>query len=536
MKKKRGIRGKIIAAVVSIGILMVIIVSFYNSRVYKKCVFEAGTSIEAKDFLKDASKEIVFAGDGNTIDNKVPGEYPVKLKSGIFTYQCTAVICDTIPPKAEAIDVFFEEGQVIEPQQFVTNVEDITEVKVEYVKEPDYGILGKQPVEIRLTDAGNNSITVQSNLIARITKKELEAEVGTEFPKMEQFLLSETEDAVFVTAPETIDMNKISECNIEIQIDDIIYTTVLRLKDTTAPVVKGRNYTAYINDTVTCENFIASATDVTNLTYEFVNEPNLKNLGEQTVTILVTDEGGNSVKTDVKLTVLEDTQPPVISGAKDFAVVLGNSISYKSGVKVTDNRDKNIKLNVDSSKVNTGAVGVYPVTYSAKDAAGNETSVTIQLHIVENLYSEENVNALADAVLAKIINAGMSPREKLTAIYNWVRGSIRYSNHSEKGDWLKAAYEGLADKKGDCYVYACTSKMLLNRAGIKNKDIEKIPAATRHYWNLVDIGEGWTHFDTTPRKGQKISFCYILDADLMAYSQANNNSHNYDRNVYTDIR
>ena len=185
--------------------------------------------------------------------------------------------------------------------------------------------------------------------------------------------------------------------------------------------------------------------------------------------------------------------------------------------------------------MNANAVGTYPVTYTATDNAGNTTTVTVNLKIIENLYTESTVNELADKVLAQIIKPGMTDHQKLKAIYNWVRGSIAYTNSSDKGDWLKAAYEGMKNKKGDCYTYASTAKALLTRAGINNKDIKKIPSKTSHYWNLVNIGEGWYHFDTTPRKGQTISFCYISDEDLMEYSKANNNSHNYDRDVYTNI-
>ena len=535
MKKKR-ILGIVVITLCLLGIISAVTIYSYNSRVYKTCIFEAGAEIEAVDFLKDTSKEIFFVSAIEDIDNKIPGEYTVKLKSGIFTYKSTAVIQDTIAPKAEAIDVFFEEGQTVTPEQFVTNIEDITTVTAAYVQEPDYTIYGKQPVEIKLTDAGNNQVTIFSNLITRVTVKELDVEVGTAFPEISQFLLSEGEDAEFVTLPESIDMNKIADCNIDISANGMVYTTVLHLKDTTAPVVEGKNHTAYTTDTVTHEDFIASATDVTTLTYAFVTEPNLKKVGDQTVSIVVTDEGGNSVQKDMKLTVLEDTEPPLITGAKDFKAYLGYSISYKSGVKVTDNHDKNISLKVDSSKVNTKAIGTYPVTYSATDAAGNKTTVTVNLKIVERGYTESEVNALADQVLAKITNSGMSQRQKLTAIYNYVRSSIVYTNSSEKGNWVKAAFCGLADKKGDCYTYACTAKALLNRAGIKNKDIKKIPTSTSHYWNLVDIGEGWYHFDTTPRRGQNVSFCYISDADLMTYSNSHGKTHNYDRTIYTDIK
>ena len=84
-------------------------------------------------------------------------------------------------------------------------------------------------------------------------------------------------------------------------------------------------------------------------------------------------------------------------------------------------------------------------------------------------------------------------------------------------------------------MYACVSKVLLDRAGIKNMDIEKIPAKSRHYWNLVDIGEGWYHFDTTPRVDHPTIF-YWDDATLMEYSENHKLSHNYDHDLYPKVQ
>ena len=40
-------------------------------------------------------------------------------------------------------------------------------------------------------------------------------------------------------------------------------------------------------------------------------------------------------------------------------VLEGNAVSYKRGVSVTDNKDKDITFQVDSSKVNINKVGTY---------------------------------------------------------------------------------------------------------------------------------------------------------------------------------
>lgn len=65
-------------------------------------------------------------------------------------------------------------------------------------------------------------------------------------------------------------------------------------------------------------------------------------------------------------------------------------------------------------------------------------------------------------------------------------------------------------------------------------DIAKIPAKTLHYWNLVDLGEGWFHFDTTPRTDHPTIFMWT-DAQMMDYSVRHNNSHNYDHDSYPAV-
>ncbi len=234
----------------------------------------------------------------------------------------------------------------------------------------------------------------------------------------------------------------------------------------------------------------------------------------------------------------EDTTPPVISGVKDITIPAGGSVSYKRGVSVSDDRDKDITFTVDNSQVKLYMVGDYPITYIAADKAGNTTEVTATLHVEEptvNTATEELVNHMADELLEEITTDSMSQYEAAEAIFNWVHENVGYVDHSPKEDWIKGAYRGLKEHQGDCFVYAMTSKCLLTRAGIENMDIEKIPAKTSHYWNLINLGEGWYHFDNTRRK-DGYSFFYCTDEEIMKYSRAHDGSHNYDSTQYPEIQ
>ncbi len=133
----------------------------------------------------------------------------------------------------------------------------------------------------------------------------------------------------------------------------------------------------------------------------------------------------------------------------------------------------------------------------------------------EKSETHHTVDAMADKVLDKITNDQMSKAEKATAIYSWVRSNIRYVSTSEKGDWVEAAYNGFRKKSGDCYTYYSVALALLSRADIPSIEVVRLDG--HHWWNLIDCGEGWYHFDTTPRSSGG-TFCLLTDAQLMEYS------------------
>lgn len=252
----------------------------------------------------------------------------------------------------------------------------------------------------------------------------------------------------------------------------------------------------------------------------------------------VTDLGGNTTSVDTEVTVVKDTEPPVITGVTEQTIPAGTSVSYKRGVTVTDNHDEDVQLVIDNSEVNLDEVGDYTVRYLATDKAGNTTEVITVLHVeppsAENA-TEELVNKMADEVLAEILTEDMTEYEKAEAIFWWVH-DIRYKNGTPKTNWVQGAYHGLAEYSGDCFVYAMTAKCLLTRAGIKNMDIEKIPAYTSHYWNLIDLGDGWYHYDCCNGRMEGTYIFYWTDEQLMEYSENHNDSHNYDREKYSDIQ
>lgn len=285
---------------------------------------------------------------------------------------------------------------------------------------------------------------------------------------------------------------------------------------------------------------------------DFVNHSNTKaEFAEGSDTFDVFSPGKYNVRIKCGLftrsatLVIEDNEPPDFNGVKDFEVTIGDVITYRDKVNVTDNCDDNPTVKVDSFLVHPNELGTYPVTYTAKDKSGNMSTeilwITISEYVEEVQYDadEQEVNEKAEQILSSIITEGMSAREKARAIFDYVVSHVSYISYSEKGDIIRAAKEGLVNGRGDCYVFYATSKVLLDRAGIANESIERVPTedGVGHYWNLVDIGDGhgWYHFDTTPTV-DKIEVFLWDDSQVKEYSKQREGYYEYDENAYPQIQ
>lgn len=227
-----------------------------------------------------------------------------------------------------------------------------------------------------------------------------------------------------------------------------------------------------------------------------------------------------------------DTEGPVISGVQSpLTTTVGGTLNYRDGVTAVDDRDGPVPLQVDSSKVDLNAAGEYEVIYFAEDSSGNRTEVATTAVITEPDSTPEpteetpetdleRVNDLADQILAQIITDGMSQREKAKAIFDYVSSHIKYVGTSDKSSWTVGAYTGFTTGRGDCFNYFACAKALLTRAGIPNVDLERVGGVTHHYWQLVNVGDGYYHFDTCPHPtGYSMTSFLITETQARAYTE-----------------
>ncbi len=78
-----------------------------------------------------------------------------------------------------------------------------------------------------------------------------------------------------------------------------------------------------------------------------------------------------------------DTIPPVISLNGDNPMSVSHGGNYvEPGATASDNRDGSVTVTISGS-VNTSTVGDYTISYSARDAAGNNATTTRIVEVVE---------------------------------------------------------------------------------------------------------------------------------------------------------
>ena len=242
--------------------------------------------------------------------------------------------------------------------------------------------------------------------------------------------------------------------------------------------------------------------------------------------------------------VKNDRQAPVISGAHDISVIIGDSVSYRNGIKVRDNFDPAPQLTVDSSKVNLGLVGNYPLVYTARDECGNEMKVTVNVNVVgrrtagvTDSEDQDMINrayALAEEIYNEICKDDTTDVEKAFHIFSWVHDNIAFAhNSSDYTTWAHAAVKAFTMRQGSCYAAWSCCKALLDYAKIDNICVTTYPVSWRvHYWCLVYLNGGWYHCDAQ-RYTWDWNFFDFMETDDEV-KRVYNSIHRFDSSLYPE--
>lgn len=535
-KKYPGIILVILIVCIFIGVSIFIMNYVRESRVADVITVEAGTIMpEAGFFYNGKAKYVTYVTDISTIPLDVPGIYDIEINVDGRVYKSKVEVKDSIPPTGvvKALDLL--EGETVTAEEFFESISDVTDVTVAFKEEPDFTRRNSQVVSLILTDTSGNTSEYETTLWISRLKEVVQVEATLELLDVSKFLKPNVTARKITLISGPTSLNKVGKYPVQISVDGEIYESTVEVIDTIPPKGVAEPQTAWVGDKVEPESFITEIDDITSVTVRYKEEPDFSFAGEQTVSLVLTDEGGNETIVQTTLITENDTEPPKIYGAKKATAYIGIPFSYKKDVYAEDNRDGEVPVTVDSSQVNLKVEGEYTAIYSATDSSGNTTTEEVTITVKKQTVTMEELEKLADEVLAQITTEDMTLREKAWEIYQYVNTHLTYTGYSDKTDWMKEAYNGIVNGVGDCFTYYSMSQLLLNRIGIQTLSVERAtkPGEAKHYWHMVNYGEGWYHFDACIHRPPFVSFM-VTDAELDAYSRRHKDSYyyRYDRENY----
>ncbi len=366
---------------------------------------------------------------------------------------------------------------------------------------------------------------------------ELTVEAGSEV-RAEEFAKNQKEGQIIEFSSDMtqeVTTDHIGEYSVAVDVNGKTYESKLIVEDTVAPDGTAKSVNLNMGGEIAPEDLVENISDATDVVCSYREDPDYTEEGIVRPVIVLTDEAENTTEVTASVTVIFDDEAPVIDGVAHINATIGVPVAYRSNITVTDNCDEDVTVEVDTSLVNEEEEGTYTVVYTATDRAGNtsseETTITFAAKSA-NYVEEEVVLAEAQEVLDGIITDEMTLKQKAKAIYDWVRSNVAYVSSSEKDSWTYAAHQGFTVGSGDCYVFFATSKALLTQAGIPNIDVEKSNVTrSHHYWSLVNVGDGWYHFASTPRQSGS-TFFLATDAEMIGYFESHGTYNPFDTSLY----
>lgn len=159
--KKQGIV-VIAAAVILLAALILLIYNlFFASPVRKKLTTEAGTAVTAQDFVKSKKKTGIFKEELDPDVFNHVGDTDVVVIINDKEYECVLKVKDTVDPKATAVEKDGWTKHNYQPEEFVKDIKDETNVTVSFDGDFDQNEPGNHTVKIAITDEASNKTVVK---------------------------------------------------------------------------------------------------------------------------------------------------------------------------------------------------------------------------------------------------------------------------------------------------------------------------------------------------------------------------------------
>ena len=191
--------------------------------------------------------------------------------------------------------------------------------------------------------------------------KNTDIEIGTkEQIVMKDFLIDDKyeENSTLITDLSEINLSKVGEYTVKLSHDNREEEVILKLVDTTAPEVNFQDVTKYIDYKINGEDFVKEKTDLSSMTVEVVDAPEITSFGDYDVKVVVKDEYGNETSNICKL---------FIKWIKEeFAMEKGHTLT-KEDLLYNAKEDGDLLDSNELKKITNSGIGEYEIKTKKND-------------------------------------------------------------------------------------------------------------------------------------------------------------------------
>lgn len=360
----------------------------------EELTFEYGISV-------DEVREIAFSLFEGIQELEMPeefdcGEYVLSGNGENGRYFVKVMIKDTKKPEVQVASFDIALGDTLKEEDFIISIEDFSSVTTEFLSFPDFEAEGEYSVQIRFTDAFGNF--TEECAIVRIhnIEKEITVERGSANNVLERLIFKDTfsKNTLSFEKQNVLSGLSLGENTINLAGDFGTVSVKVDIIDTTAPDFSVHSVSYLVGSAPKANDFVSAFFDCSELTFTFETTPASDAEGTFDVTIIATDEAGNTAQQSTTVVFYNDTEPPVLYGYRDFSFIQGESCNFSEGVTAYDSIWGNVTVNVDSSLVDLNTAGTYELKYSATDGSGNTAEVTVQVIIRQPTYVKLDVDCI----------------------------------------------------------------------------------------------------------------------------------------------
>ncbi|MCI3918823.1 DUF5050 domain-containing protein [Paenibacillus sp. TRM 82003] len=233
--------------------------------------------------------------------------------------------------------------------------------------------------------------------------------------------------------------------------------------------------------------------------------------------------------------------------AADNILLAGNWIFYQNGDDgsrmYTMSLDGGSKQLTDSFAAPGEGGGIKVVledfAQERTDAAKRVAVAEAERKIVE-ARAGKSAEQVADEIVDRLIEPGMSDFEKLKALHDYVVRNVTYDfTNYMNGTVPKeshTAYGALVNGIAVCEGYSLSLEMLLNKAGIENIHVygtaNSYKGGEGHTWNMVKLDGRYYHIDATWDDPANDSSPYVSYGHFLVDDSLMEKAHQWDRSSY----